>query len=286
MLHSSKTVAALLFAAIFALPAGAQTTTTAQRAAPAQPAARAAGRAAALAGVVGAEAPVRPARRRIPGYTADITTGFAGGVGTTTMTNQGSGAAGGGGAGGKGGHDVHFLCRACFWRLRPECRYSPNLWQPLRFRPEKIMGTSSTAGGKGGTTSSGGSFGPQLHVNDNEHQHDGQRNDGQRQYDQERLLEHKYFQSAEILRGLHPDFPMPPRPTVAQVQPDLQRIIAQSTAPNLKNKSSIQVVAEGNTVVLMGQVGGAGERELAANLLRFNLPGPHNDNRLVVMNQP
>jgi len=86
--------------------------------------------------------------------------------------------------------------------------------------------------------------------------------------------------------ALSPDFPMPPRPTVGQLQPDLQRIIATSTSPSLKNKSSIQVVAEGNTVVLVGQVGSAREREFAANLLRFDLRGRPLDNRLVVMNQP
>jgi len=149
------------------------------------------------------------------------------------------------------------------------------------------MGTSSTAGGKGGATSSGSSFGaPSYTSTTTSISTTGKGMTANTTTTKNGFSNTNIPRVPKYYAALHPDFPMPPRPTVAQIQPDLQNIIARSTAPNLKNKGSIQVVAEGNTVVLMGQVGSAGERELAANLLRFNLRGRALDNRLVVMNQP
>jgi len=71
---------------------------------------------------------------------------------------------------------------------------------------------------------------------------------------------------------------------MTQVQSNLQNIIARSTA--LRNKGAINVMLEGNTVVLVGQVATPDDRRLAENMLRFDLRGRNLDNRLVVAGQP
>jgi osmotically-inducible protein OsmY len=65
-------------------------------------------------------------------------------------------------------------------------------------------------------------------------------------------------------------FDMPARPTIAAVRSDLQSVIDRSS--RLPSRGNIQVLSEGDTIVLRGQVGSERERRLAEGLLRLS-PG-------------
>jgi len=280
MLHSSKTVAALLVVAIYALPAGAQTATGTGTTA---------GTGGGGAGVNLTSGGGSAASTAVTdsGYTADITTGFSGGVGATTMTNTGAGAIGGGGAGGKGGTTAStYVAPATGYGLN--AYIVPTYGNPLGLGT-KLMGSSTLAGGKGVTAAAGSTaFGVPMYTSTTT----SISTTGKGMTATNTTKTNNGFSNTNISRvpryyaALSPDFPLAPRPTLGQIQPDLQRIIAQTTSPKLKNRDSIQVVAEGNTVVLVGQVGSASEREFAARLLLLDLRGRPLDNRLVVMNQP
>jgi osmotically-inducible protein OsmY len=67
-----------------------------------------------------------------------------------------------------------------------------------------------------------------------------------------------------------PGFDVPPRPTMAAVRSDLQSVIDRSS--RLPSRGNIQVLSEGDTIVLRGQVASERERRLAEGLLRLS-PG-------------
>lgn len=67
-----------------------------------------------------------------------------------------------------------------------------------------------------------------------------------------------------------PVFDMPARPTMAAVRTDLQGIISRSS--RLPSRGNIQVLSEGDTIVLRGQVRDERERRLAEGVLRLS-PG-------------
>jgi len=281
MLHSSKTIAALLAVAIYALPAGAQTTGTTGT--------------GTTGGAVGAGVNVTSGGGSTSstavtdsGDSADITTGFSGGIGTTTITNPGAGAAGGGGGGGKGGTTSSSYVAPATGVYGLSSVIVPTYGNVLGIG-QKVMGTSNPAGGGKGVSTAGSSsaFGAPIFTSTTTSiSTTGKGMTATTNTTKNGFSNTNISRVPRYYAAISPDFQMPPRATVAQLQPDLQRIIAQSTSPSLKNKSSIQVVAEGNTVVLMGEVSSAREREFAANLLRFDLRGRPLDNRLVVMNQP
>ena len=69
-----------------------------------------------------------------------------------------------------------------------------------------------------------------------------------------------------------PVFDMPARPTMAAIQPDLQGIVSRASTTRLPSRDRIQVVADGDTIVLRGQVRDEKERRLAEAMIRLS-PG-------------
>ena len=67
-----------------------------------------------------------------------------------------------------------------------------------------------------------------------------------------------------------PVFDMPARPTIAAIQPDLQGVVSRAT--RLPSRDRIQVLADGETIVLRGQVRDERERRLAEAMIRLS-PG-------------
>ena len=67
-----------------------------------------------------------------------------------------------------------------------------------------------------------------------------------------------------------PVFDMPDRPSLTTIQPNLQNIV--SGASRLPSRDRIQVVTDGDTIVLRGQVRDDRERRLAERLIRLS-PG-------------
>jgi len=280
MLHSSKTVFAMLVGAVIVLPAGAQTTGTGTTGTATGTTGGGAGGGtgmqsggATASGGSGAASDVTGATLTPPAFAVSS---------TTTATNSGGGSTTGGG---KGGTTSATSVPPMSGNYGVSGTVYSNYGNVLGLG-QKVMGSAST-GGKGAATTSS-AFGsavvpssillPTTTTSATMGKGAATTNTTKTGFSNTNLPK-----TPSYIASLNPNLALPPAP-VAQVQSNLQSVIARSTA--LRNKGTINVMVEGNTVVLVGQVASPDDRRLAEGMLRLSLRGRELDNRLVVAGQP
>jgi len=206
--------------------------------------------------------------------------GFTSDAGSTTQTN--TGASTGAGGGGKG---------ATATAIAPPLSGNYGLagtiygnYGNVLGMGTKVLGTSNGSATAKGSTGTSSAFGaPVLTTTTTNVTTAKGANNANANKTNNGFANTQLNRTPRYIATLSPDLALPPRP-VPQVQSDLQNVIARSTA--LKNKGTINVMVEGNTVVLVGQVASPHDRSLVENMLRLDLRGRNLDNRLLVAGQP